>query len=402
MSKHYVILGGGIAGLTAAEELRSLQPQAAITLVCKEDLPPYSRPLLTKTLLKTIQKDRLLIHPESWYKEMGIDLLLGREAVCLDPENHKITLNDDSSLIYDKLIYALGAEPFMPKAEGMDAQGIFGLRTAEDVYRIHRFAAIANQILVIGAGVIGMEAAWELKQLCPCVQMIEAAPRLMSRQLDQEAADLMAEKLKATGIGLKTGVLAVSFTKNESGRVTGAVLSDGTTISADLVVVSAGTVPNTALAKAAGLACGRGLLVNETMQTSDPDIFAAGDCIEGPDLNPQLWTYAAKTAKIAARSAAGESPKAEEAALYPVLLNSAGTALFSLGTTSGEGVTGKACRGKKDLTRFWVNRVSEDEERFSKEFYNDGALCGAILIGDLSPMADLKSRLGRKKEGSNA
>ena len=396
-----MILGCGIAGLTAAETLRSLQKDAQITVIGKEPLPAYNRTMLSKTLFRTFRSEPLLIRDDAWYRAQQIELITGKEASLIDRRDHRVYLGDGSSVIYDKLIYTLGARPFMPSGAALP-DGVLTLRTDTSVKSIHRFASVAQNAVVIGAGVIGMELAWELKKYCGHVTVIEAAPRLMSRQLDEEAASFMADRLQEAGITLYTGCTADSYQANEFGRLTGVCLSTGKTVPAEVAVLCAGAVPNRRLAGEAGLACGRGVQVDSCLQTSDPDIFAAGDCIEAPWPNPQLWTHAIETAKLAAENACAKGAlKAFAPRSFDVVLNTMGTALFSCGTVAGEGVSGRRMEPALPADTFRVN-PRQSQQAFEKRFYQDGTLCGAILIGDLTRMGEIKRQLSGKENRTHA
>ena len=339
MCRRFVILGSGIAGLSAAETIRAELPDAHITLVGEEEDLPYARPLLSKVFLKNLNREALLVHPKKWYEEQKISLRLSCRAERIDREAHRVLLSDGTGLSYDRLLYCLGAAPFIPPYERI-WKGVYGVRTLSDIYGIHRYSTVAERAVVIGGGVIGLEMAWELHCMGLAVTVLELAPRLMSRQLDEASCARFTDMIRAKGIEICTGVSIRGLTGGEDENVTGVELADGTVIPADLVVLSAGLRPRLQLAKDAGLSCGRGVIADEYLQTDDPDIYAAGDCVECPVINPALWTFAKASAVAAAHNACGAGERMTfSQAPSDVLVHCMGTQLFSTGSTGDAGCT---------------------------------------------------------------
>ena len=401
MNKRFLILGNGIAGLTAAETIRDTLPDAEITMLTDEGEPTYARPLLSKVYLKTLNKERLYVHPMEWYAEQRIDLRLNTRAEAIDPKAHTVTVDHGDVLCYNKMIYALGTAPFVPPYDYIPG-GVFTVRSLSDIYEIHRYTAVAKNIVVIGGGVIGLEIAWELRQMGPAVTVLELAPRLMSRQLDTQSAALITDLISSHGVAVHTGVNIKGMRGGPDGNVTGVELGDGTVFPAELVIISAGLRPRKQLAEAAGLACGRGVLVDDYMQTSDPDIYAAGDCIEGRFMNPALWAYSRACALTAARNACGVGErKAFEPVFGDILIHGMGTALLSAGyvNEAEEGVVSELLDGKYAEPRFKINAIAGDQRHYEKRFYKDGKLLGAVLIGNLSRMHTVREEIARAKEG---
>lgn len=404
MGKRFVILGNGIAGYSAAAEIRRQSREAEITLISEEE-SAIIRPRLSKICLQSFQRENIRLGDDSWYEKQGIRQVLGRRVEEILPKENRICLSDGSSYLYDTGIYALGARCFVPPFPGTDKRGVATVRTAEDIARIRRLTATAACGAVIGGGVIGMEMAWELHQAgCP-VTILEAGPRLMGRLLDEESAGVLCKKAEAQGIPVCCGVNIQELTGE--GRVTGVKLEDGRWFPADLVIISCGIRANTELAEQAGILCGQGVLVDDFLQTSHPDFLAAGDCIQWKKPNPGLWNYARKSGTLAGyygvkreerdflQKQSGFSPSAE-----PVIFDCMGTSLFSIGSTEeGEGIEtyregqilGKS-RTKRG--RFLVNHHEGENEPYRKFFVKDGLLSGAVLIGDLSGLAEIKEGIG--------
>ena len=338
-------------------------------------------------------------------------------------------LADGTCLPYDKCIYALGARCHVPPIPGRDLPGVACVRTINDLQKIRRLLAPAKHAVVIGGGVIGLEFAWEIRKTGCEVTVLEALPHLMARVLDPESAEVLKERCEACGIAVRTGA---EIEKIEGAdRAEAVTLAGGERFPADLVLLSCGIRANTEVALRSGLACGRGVLVDGHLRTSDPDVFAAGDCIQPDesalhaaegrcsidDTNPGLWTYAKETGELAGANVVRAKEEALTFRPWPesVLLSALGTSLFAMGdvreedcptakdrcndaTPSGQPETncpGAAAGRPSDAQAilFQVNPHGEKDLHHEKRFYRDGRLCGAVLMGDLSKMAAIKEEL---------
>ena len=395
MAKRYLVLGAGIAGLSAAREIRCQDPEAAVTLIGAESDSPYLRPLLSKTDFRRLQRQKMLAAKESWYEESGITLLKGCAVAAIDPKAHRVTLSDGREFPYDKCVYALGADCFVPPIPGREKEGVLTLRGTKDFHNLRKRCMTAKEAVLIGGGVIGIEMAWELLQLGIRCTVLEAMPRLMARQLDEESAGLLKERITAAGCECYTGV-QVSEITGES-QVSGVSLTDERHYPADIVILSTGTRAVTGPAREAGLMCERGVVTNAELVTSDPDILAAGDCIQCGGPNPGLWNYARISGETAGYNAVHpETPKTFEAGAFPLIMSAMGMGLFAVGnTTESETVTAVTKRwGNTNVPgSFRVNQNERGAETYEKRFYQDGKLCGAVLIGDISGMAQIQDEL---------
>ena len=225
MAKRYLVLGAGIAGLSAAREIRNQDPEAAVTLIGAEPDSPYLRPLLSKTDFRRLQRQKILVAEDGWYEENRISLLKGCTVAAIDPKARLVTLSDGRELPYDKCIYALGADCFVPPIPGRAKEGVLTLRGTRDFHNLRRRALTAKEAVLIGGGVIGIEMAWELLRLGIRCTILEAMPRLMARQLDAESAAVLQERIAAAGCACHTGVQIREIT-GES-QVSGVLLADG-------------------------------------------------------------------------------------------------------------------------------------------------------------------------------
>lgn len=393
MAKKYLILGTGIAGFTAAGEIRERDKDGSITMVGAEPEATYLRPLLSKTDFRTFQRGKIQTASPQWYEENCIKVLTGKTVASMDPAGHTVTLDDGSILSYDKCIYALGANCFVPPIPGREKKGVLTLRTTGDFHQLRRLCMLAKNAVLIGGGIIGMEMAWELHQMGIRCTVLEAAPRLMPRQLDAESSQRLLEKITEIGIPCYAGVQITGLTGEET--VTGVSIADGRWFPADIVIMSTGVRPVVAPAQAAGLKCDRAVLANDNLVTSDPDILAAGDCVQCSIPNPGLWRYAKVSGKIAGHNAVHpEKPQTFRVGSFPVILSAMGMGLFAGGATAeGEGITTTVTVTPNDDAHFRVNHNAVGAETYKKLFYRDGKLCGAVLMGDIREMAEILPKL---------
>ena len=268
----YVILGGGAAAVSAAEAVREHDHTGRIVMISGDSHLPYNRPMLTKALMADFSNKQIAIHPAAWYGEHSIDLILGAEIAKLDTAARKCILKDGREYAYDKCIYALGASCFIPPIEGSrDDDKVRTIRTLDDVALIQSLIREKQKVVLIGGGVLGLEAAWELSKGGKDVTVLEAMNRLMPRQLDEKASAMVAAIAEARGLHMHTGVKITKIEADGDQRIVHTETGD---YPCDLVIVSAGVRANVALAKDAGIVCDRSVVVNAKMETSVPDVYA--------------------------------------------------------------------------------------------------------------------------------
>jgi len=277
-----VIIGAGQAGATLAAQLRILDYQGPVTLIGEEPVPPYQRPPLSKQyLLGEMGVDRLLLRAPEFYAEHGIDLRLGVPVTAIDRTAGRVFLADGEAIGYDQLALATGAVPLrLPASVGGDLDGIHTIRTLADVDRMAPEFRPGARVLVIGGGYIGLEAAAVAAKLGLAVTLVEMAPRILGRVAAAETADFFRALHRAHGVDIREGTGLVRLIG--PGRVAAAELTDGQVIATDFVIFGGGVAPRTGLAERAGLTIDNGIATDSHGLSSDPRIWAVGDCASFP------------------------------------------------------------------------------------------------------------------------
>jgi 3-phenylpropionate/trans-cinnamate dioxygenase ferredoxin reductase subunit len=271
-----VIIGAGQAGYQTAESLRKEGFDGAITIIGEEPYAPYQRPPLSKAyLLGDTDKDRLRFRTEEYYADQNIDLRVNVAVTGLDAAARQVTLSDGTALAYDDLVIATGARVREIPVPGADLEGIFYLKTLDDVDGIEARLADVDSVAVIGAGFIGLEFAAVARKLGKEVTVLEAAPRVMGRVVTEELSDYFTGVHQGHGVNVVCNAFVSGF--EGEGAVSAVTCKDGSSYPAQLVVVGIGVIPNAELAQAAGITCDNGIVVDENGRTSDPHVFAAGD-----------------------------------------------------------------------------------------------------------------------------
>lgn len=277
-----VIVGAGHAGGNAAALLRQYGFEGRVVLVGDEPVPPYHRPPLSKAYLKgEADLERLWLKPRQFYDDQRIELKLGASAQALDCASHTLALSNGTTLHYSKLILATGSTPRALTLPGHDLAGIVALRSLADADVLRERVKPGERLVVIGAGYIGLEAAAAARQLGHEVTVLEAAPRVLGRVTGETVSTFYENLHRAQGVDLRLNAKIEAFV-GEHGKLTGVQLAGGEIVPATLALVGIGITPNVALAQEAGIACVNGIQVDEDARTSDPDVFAIGDCASRP------------------------------------------------------------------------------------------------------------------------
>lgn len=375
----YVILGSGIAGITACETLRSLDKDSTITLISDELNPLYSKPMLSKLLSPDIDSARLILKPEGFFEELKINRLFGLRAEEINPEERFLVLSSGETLPFDRLLIATGASAYFPPIEGLNKKSVFGLRTWKDAIMIKEALKDAKKVLVVGGGLIGLEIAHSLIQLGLKVKVVEIGQHLAPQILDEGSSLIIEERLSEKGISFILGRTVKALEGSiVSNRVKYAILDDGSIVETDLVIIAAGVKPNTEIAERAGIEVKKGIVVDEYLKTNVEGIYAAGDVAESKDmltgthiLSP-FWITAVRQGKFAALNMAGKVSQ------YPGSLVFQGTMSF------GEIPVTFCGTIPKDSTAFEEITLSKPKEGIYKKLWiKDESLWGMIFVGDV-------------------
>ncbi len=275
---HIVVVGAGQAGASLVGKLRGEGFEGDITLLGAEDGPPYQRPALSKGyLLGELERERLYLRPRDWYEGNDINLRTGTRAVSVDAAAKSVTLSDGETLTYDHLAFTTGSHPrLLPDAIGGNLDRVYQVRDLADADAMTPEFVAGRKLLIIGGGYIGLEAAAVAAKLGLEVILVEMADRILQRVAAPETSDYFRDLHRAHGVDIREGVGLDHLIGDD--QVTGAVLSDGTTVQCDFAIVGVGIYPATALAEGAGVACDNGIVTDINGRTSDPSIWAAGDC----------------------------------------------------------------------------------------------------------------------------
>lgn len=301
--KHVVIVGEGVAGITAAEQvLVHGGDHVKLTLVGNEAPWPYYRLNLTRLLAGQVTEAALTMKDEAWFAAHDIQRITDT-VTSIDPRARRLTLKDGAVLDWDDLVLATGSHPFVPPISGANKAGVFTVRTLADVHAIHAQVTPETRVVIVGCGVLGLEAAGALTDKVSSVTVLESGPWAMMRQLNQTAAHHLVDFLQTRRIEVMTGVSAKEIEGGD--RVTGVALTNGAHLDAELVIVSTGVRANTHLARQAGIETAQGIVVDDMMRTSAPHIYAAGDVAEHRGRMYGLWPAAFSQGFVAGTNAAG-------------------------------------------------------------------------------------------------
>lgn len=365
----YLIVGGGVAGVTAAQNLRQMDPAGEIRILGEEAYPYYYRPRLWEFLAGGIEQTALYYRPLEWYAAQKINLRLETKVTVIEPIHHRVELSTGDRLTYDRLLLATGARPFIPPIPGAQKKGVFSLRTLDDAIDIRAHAAGRRKAVMLGGGLLGLETARALASAGLEVTIVEVAPFLLPRQMDREGAAVLQTRLQAMGLQIITGAEPAAITGEA--EVTGVTLKDGRLLPAELLLFSTGIVPRIELARAAGLAVNRGVVVDEYLQTGAEDVFAAGDAAEFNFCVYGLIPPAIEQARAAAENMAGGRKTAYQGTLPSATLKIAGMELTSLGDANAQGENLVVLRRIDAAAGVYVRLV-----------LRDGILVGAIFLGE--------------------
>ena len=369
MRERLVLVGNGMAGMRAIEELLKLEPEMyEITVFGAEPHPNYNRILLSPVLSGEKTVDEIVLNSRDWYKEHGIALHTGDPVESIDRLRRVVRTRSGLETPYDRLILATGSNPFIIPVPGADLPGVMGYRDIADVEAMLEAAREHRHAVVIGGGLLGLEAAYGLQRQGMEVTVVHLLDSLMERQLDKPAAALLKASLEQRGLGFLMEAQTERILGTE--RVTGVRFKDGSEIQADLVVMAVGIRPNMALAQSAGLHCERGIVVDDTLLTYDPRIYALGECVQHRGICYGLVAPLFEQAKVVANHLARLGYGRYEGSVTSTKLKVTGIDLFSAGNYLG----GEGC--EEILFQDPAAGV------YKKLVIQDDRLTGAVLYGD--------------------
>ncbi|MBU2498813.1 MAG: FAD-dependent oxidoreductase [Proteobacteria bacterium] len=378
---HYLIVGNGVAGTTAAEHIRKHDKDGSIVIITDEGLPFYYRIRLNEVISGDVAEQNLIAKKEQWYKEQGINLRLDTRVQKADPVNKVLMTEDNQSLSYDRLLIATGSHSFIPPIRGADKKGVFALRSVQDARDIAAWAKGIEDVVLIGGGLLGLEAGKALRKLGKRVMVVEFFPRLLPRQLDPDGAKRLQEIMEGMGFSFRLGAKTQEISGAEQAEQV--LLEGGESLPARMVVISAGVRPNLELAKAFNLEHDKGIKVDDHMRTSVADVFAAGDVAEFKGIPYGIWPAAMEQGKLAGINMAG-GDEVYQGTTMANTLKVVGVDLASAGDIDAEGK--------------FESRVMTDEKVYKKIVIDNNVITGCIMLGETKAFNKITKMMAEKQD----
>lgn len=373
-----VIIGNHAAGLTAAETLRELNKSCEITVISKEEVPPYSRCLIPYIVSGKKNIDNILFKPKDFYKKNSIDTLFGIEVVKVLTDKKEILLNDKKKLTYDSLIIASGGDPSIPDLPGIKNNGVFGFRTLEDANKIKNYSENINIAVVLGGGLVGIKAAVALFELGKKVKILVNSSNILSQLIGKEEAEVVQEYITELGIEIKYNMTPAKILGK--GKVEGIEIKNKEIIDCQLIVIGKGIRANKSFIESTDIKTDFGIIIDEHCKTNIPDVYAAGDVAQSKDsirkenwMNA-LWPLAVEEGRIAAENILGkQSILRERTSMNSLSFHN--LSLISCGLTGS--------REKNDNSEKIIIK-GKNKRDFKKFIFKDNHLVGFVLIGNVS------------------
>ncbi|MCW8826195.1 MAG: nitrite reductase large subunit NirB [Gammaproteobacteria bacterium] len=369
MKEKLVLVGNGMAGVRTLEELLKINPDAYdITVFGAEPYGNYNRIMLSPMLTGETNLDEIMLNTREWYADNNITLHTGKKVVKIDRKNRIVYADDGTETVYDRLLLATGSKPFILPVPGHDLEGVIGFRDVNDVEMMLDAAKKYKHAVVIGGGLLGLEAANGLQKNGMKVRVVHLSETLMDRQLDSESGKMLQRELEARGVEFLMGASTKELVGRK--RVKAITFQDGREISADLVVMAVGIKPDIELAESAGIYCNRGIVVNDTMQSYDPKIYAVGECVQHRNQTYGLVAPLFEMAKVCANHLAKLGYGRYEGSVTSTKLKVTGIDLFSAGDFNGD----------DDCERIVYRDPSQNI--YKKVVLKDNRIQGAVLYGN--------------------
>lgn len=381
LEEEIVIVGNGAAGLYAAEAARMRNSNCSITLLTAEDAMTYYRPLLSDGLIDDLDENELYLKSNDWYESNRISVKTNSYVENIDTANKSISLRENDTVHYDKLILANGSKNFVPPIKGIDKSGVYTLKDLKDLNTIKDEIKNMKNIFIIGGGLTGLECAWTLKEKGFNVSVAELSSSLLAKQLDGDTSKLLEKNILDCGINLYMNNSVEEVLGD--GKVTSVKLMDGTSLDCDMVIFSIGIIPNIEIAKDSTIKYSRGILVDSAMKTSTEDVFACGDICEFQGEIYGNWPAAIEMGKVAGANAVGDSLEFTDF-IPSTAFNAMNTEIFSAGLIHGKDL--------EELTRF--DQLNNTQKKL---FFRKGSIVGGILFSDVSKSVALSKAIDSSK-----
>ncbi|HEY8889504.1 MAG TPA: FAD-dependent oxidoreductase [Clostridium sp.] len=381
LSNNIVIIGGGVAAISAIKAIRETDIDTNIFIFQNERYYPYYRIKLTKGLLDSLEEEKIMLQKKDWYELNNVKLFLNKEVIGIDTTKSEIILDDGNRFGYNKLLLANGSKNFMPSIDGIDKENVYTIRKLDNIRDIKDNIYDKKTILNVGGGVQGIETAWSLNQHGKDAIIAEFQERLMPRQLDKRASEILKTAIEGfkTKVLLKTQIVKILG----GNKVKGVKTMDEKTIDCDMVIFSVGIRANKELLESTPIKTNNGIVVNERMETNIENVYAAGDVAELNGKIVGLWNIAIEQGKTAGYNIVGRH--AVYNGIVPVtILNAFNTALFSMGE-----IDEKLCDRA-------ITDESSDSLSYKRLFIRDNKIIGAIVIGDNKYSALLKNAIEKR------
>ena len=379
--KNYLIVGNGVAGTTAAENVRKQDKEGKITIVTDEDFPFYWRLRLNEYLAGDLTEEALAAKKAQWYGDQRIDLKLKTLIAGADPNEKVVFTEDKQRLSYDSLLIATGSHSFIPPIKGSEKEGVFALRNIQDARGISVWAKDIEDVVLIGGGLLGLEAGNALLKLGKKVTVVEFFPRLLPRQLDVDGAQRLQKVMEKMGFSFRLGARTQEISGTD--QVTGVLLEGGESIPSKMVIISAGVRPNLELAEPLGLENDKGIKVDEYLRTNQTDIYAAGDVAEFRGMPYGIWPAAMEQGQIAGTNMGGGN------------LVYKGTTMANSLKVAGVDL---ASAGNIDAENEKESRVVTDDKVYKKIVMENNQIIGCIMLGDTKAFNKITKAMSEKKD----
>ncbi|NIR87051.1 NAD(P)/FAD-dependent oxidoreductase [Candidatus Bathyarchaeota archaeon] len=382
---HVAIVGSGVAGVTAARTIRENDPKANISIYTDEKHLYYPRPRLYEVLSGEAKPREIYMFSEQWYEKRGIKVHLNKKVVGIETAKKHLLLENGSRVNYDRLLLANGAHPFVPPIKGVEKTGVFTLRSIKDALAVKEYTKKRKEAIIIGGGLLGLEFAASLRKVGQQVEVVEIFPRLLPRQLDQDGAMILKDRIETRGIKIVLGVKTEEILGKET--VSGILLDNGKELSGGLVLISAGVRPNTDLAAEAGIKVEKGVVVDQYLQTSVNDVYATGDVAEFDGRVYGIIPAAMEQAKISATNMLEKEKQVYKGTIPSNTLKIVGIDLTSMGLVNPEGPQYEE-----------IKKIDKEKGVYKKIVLQQGRIVGAIILGDRKGVTPIKKLMDQQVE----